>query len=127
MRKLVVAAAVFYGVYWYASNKFSFENTLAYARKNPQASWSAAAEYYVGMVYYQRADYPKAQETFEQMLVVHSTGPYSARALLRLASAAEENRNYQVARDSLQRFLDEFPNEKNRSVAEQKLEVIKFK
>ncbi len=127
MRNLVIVAAVLYGAYWYASSKFNFESTLAYARRNPQASWSVATEYYVGMVYYQRAEYQKAQETFEQMLVVHSTGPYSARALLRLASSAEENRNYQLARESLQRYLDEFPNEKNRSIAEQKLEVIKFK
>ncbi|UPT74449.1 MAG: tetratricopeptide repeat protein [Elusimicrobiota bacterium] len=79
------------------------------------------------MVYYQRAEYAKAQETFEQLLVVHSTGPYSARALLRLASAAEETRNYQVARESLQRFIDEYPDHRSRNVAEQKLEVIKFK
>lgn len=127
MKKLVFFFAVFYGIYWYASNKFKFEDTLVYARRNPQASWSVATEYYVGLVYYQRGEYAKAQDTFTQMLVVHSTGPYSASALLKLSLAAEENRDYATARESLQRFIDEYPNDKNRNIAEQRLEVIKFK
>ena len=127
MKKWIFVFAVLYGTYWYASRHYNFSDTLVYAKKNPQASWAPAVDYYVGLVYYQRAEYPKAQEAFTQLLTDYSTGPYTAKGLLRLSSAAEENRDYEVARQSLQRFLEEFPDHKDKRVAEQRLEYIKFK
>ncbi len=127
MKKLIFVGAVLYGTYWYASNRFNFADTLVYARKNPQASWAPAVDYYVGLVYYQRAEYPKAQEAFNQLLTDYSTGPYTAKGLMRLSATAEENRDYEVARQSLQRFIEEFPDHKDKRVAEQKLDMIKFK
>ncbi len=127
MKKLIVIFAVLYGTYWYASRSFHFADTLAYARKNPRASWAPAADYYVGLVYYQRAEYVKSQEAFTQLLADYATGPYTAKGLLRLASAAEENRDYGVARQSLERFIEEFPDHKDKRIAEQRLENIKFK
>lgn len=127
MKKLIVVLVVLYGTYWYASNRFNFSDTLVYAKKHPEASWAPAADYYIGLVYYQRAEYPKAQEAFTQLLTDYSTGPYTAKGLLRLAAAAEENRDYEVARQSLQRFIEEFPDHKDKQVAEQRMEYIKFK
>lgn len=127
MKKWIFAVAVLYGTYWYASRHFNFADTLVYAKKHPQASWAPAADYYVGMVYYQRADYPKAQEAFTQLLTDYSTGPYTARGLQRLAVVAQENRDYELARQSLQRFVDEFPDHRDRQNAEKRLEVIKFR
>lgn len=127
MKKFLILFAVAYGTYWYASRKYNFADTLVYAKKNPQASWAPAADYYVGLVYYGRGEYAKSQEAFTQLLTDYSTGPYTARGLRRLASAAEENRDYETARQSLQRFLEEFPDDKEKPVVEQKLEMIKFK
>lgn len=127
MKKLIFVVAVLYGTYWYASRHYNFADTLVYAKKNPQAKWAPAADYYVGLVYYQRAEYVKAQEAFTQLLTDFSTGPYTAKGLMRLAAAAEENRDYAVARQSLERFLEEFPDHKDKKVAERRLEYIKFK
>ena len=127
MKKLIFVAAVLYGTYWYASRHFNFADTLVYAKKYPQASWAPAVDYYVGMVYYQRADYPKAQEAFTQLLTDYSTGPYTARGLQRLAVVAQENRDYELARQTLQRFVEEFPDHRDRQNAEKRLEVIKFR
>ena len=127
MRKLIVVFALLYGVYWYASSRFNFANTLVYAHNNQQAKWAPAAEYYIGLVYYQRAEYPKAQEAFTQLLTDFSTGPYTARGLRRLASSAEENRDFGIARQSLTRFIEEFPDDKERRAAEARLDMIKFK
>ena len=127
MKKLILVVAVLYGTYWYASNHFNFADTLVYAKKNPQASWAPAVDYYVGIVYYQRSEYPAAQAAFTQLLTDYSTGPYTSRGLLRLSLAAQENRDYEVARQSLQRFIEEFPDHKDRQVAEHRLEAIKFK
>lgn len=127
MKKLIFVAAVLYGTYWYASNHFNFSDTLVYAKKNPQASWAPAVDYYVGIVYYQRCEYPKAQEAFTQLLTDYSTGPYTARGLIRLSQAAMENKDWPVARQSLERFIEEFPNHQNKQAAIQRLEIIKFR
>lgn len=127
MKKWIAVAAVIYGTYWYATNRFNFSDTLVYARKNPQASWAPAADYYVGLVYYQRNEPAKAQAAFTQLLTDYSTGPYTAKGLQWLAAAAQENKDYETARQSLQRFVEEFPDHKDRPVAEKRLEIIKFK
>ena len=127
MKKLIFVVAVLYGTYWYASRRFNFADTLVYAKKNQYASWAQATDYYVGLVYYQRAEYPKSQEAFNQLVTDFSTGPYVARGLIRLSQAAEENRDWPVARQSLERYLEEFPDHKDRSAATQRLELIKFK
>lgn len=127
MKKLIFVVGVLYGTYWYASRHYNFSDTLVYARKNPQAKWAPAADYYVGLVYFQRAEYPKAQEAFTQLLTDYSTGPYTAKGLMRLAASAEENRDFEVARQSLTRFLEEFPDHKDKKIAERRLEYIKFK
>lgn len=127
MKKWIAVFAVLYGMYWYASNRFDFADTLVYARKNPQASWAPAADYYVGLVYYQRTEYAKSQAAFTQLLTDYSTGPYTSRGLMRLSQVAMDNRDYETARQSLTRFLEEFPDHKERNIAEKRLEYIKFK
>lgn len=127
MKKLIFVVAVLYGTYWYASRHYNFADTLVYAKKNPQAKWAPAADYYVGLVYFQRAEYGKAQEAFTQLLTDFSTGPYTAKGLMRLAASAEENKDFEVARQSLTRFLEEFPDHKDKKIAERRLEYIKFK
>lgn len=127
MKKFLIAVAVLYGGCWYGSKHLGLQETLAYAKKNPQGKYSQAADYYVGLAYYQKADYPKAQEAFTQLLTDYATGPYIARGLLYQAYTAQENRDWPVARQSLERFIEEFPDHKNKSIAEKQLDVIKFK
>jgi TolA-binding protein len=127
LKKLIFVFAVLYGTYWYASSRYNFSDTLVFAKKHPQAKWAPAVDYYVGIVYYQRSEYPEAQAAFTQLLTDYSTGPYTAKGLMMLASTAEQRRDYEVARQSLQRFIEEFPDHKEKRIAEQRLEYIKFK
>ena len=127
MKKLAVVLAVLYGMQWYVSRHFRLEDTLVYARKNPQASWAPALDYYVGIIYYQSTEYAKSQEAFTQLVTDYSTSPYVAKGLIRLSLAAEENRDWPMARQSLERFIEEFPDDKKRRFAEQRLVLIKFK
>ncbi len=127
MKKLMFVFALLYGTYWYASNRFNFSDTLVYAKKNQYASWSQGTYYYVGLVYYQRAEYAKSQEAFTQLVTDFSTGPYLAKGLVRLSQVAEENRDWPVARQSLERFIEEFPDHKDKPSAIQRLDLIKFK
>lgn len=127
MKKLIFAFAVLYGTYWYASNRFNFADTLVYAKKNQYASWSQSTYYYVGLVYYQRTEYAKSQDAFNQLVTDFSTGPYVAKGLIYLARTAEENRDWPVARQSLERFIEEFPDHKDKPAAIHRLDIIKFK
>lgn len=127
MKTFLVVVGLLYGVYWYASARFSFVDTFTYAKTHEYEGHAQATMYYIGLVYYQRADYPKSQEVFSQLVTDYSTGPYLSRSLFRLSEVATETRDYAVARQSLERFLQEFPNDKKARAAEQRLEVIKFK
>ena len=124
MKKFLFFGGLIYGLWWYATHKFNFADTMVYARKHPSASWAPAVEYSVGMVYYQRADYPKAQEAFTQLLTDFPTGYYQAKGLLRLSEVAEENRDYATAKDAVDRFLTEFPNHTDRYTAQRRKELL---
>lgn len=124
MRKLLFLVLLVGGVWWYATHRFNFSDAMDYAKKHPQSSLSPRIEYSVGMVYYQRADYPKAQEAFAQLLTDFPTGQYAARALLRLSEVAEENRDYATEKDVLDRFLSDFPDHPDRMIAQKRRELL---
>ena len=127
MNKFLICVGLLYGSYWYAKTHIKLDDALKHVKKNPQASWAPAADYYVGVIYTQRGEYVKAQEAFTQLLTDYSTGPYTSRGLMRLSQVAMENRDWPVARQSLDRFIEEFPDHKERNIAEKRLEYIKFK
>jgi outer membrane protein assembly factor BamD (BamD/ComL family) len=111
-------------VWWYASDRFNFGDALVYAQKHPAASWAPAVEYSVGLVYYQRDDFQKAEDTFNQLLTDFPTGQYEARALLRLSEAAEDNRDYPTAKDAVARYIEEFPDGPDRQLIERRKESL---
>lgn len=124
MKKLVILALAIGGIYWYATHKFDFNDTLVYAKKNPGKAWAPGVAYGVGMVYYQRMEYPKAQEVFTSALTDFPTGQYTARTLLRLSEVAEENRDWGTAKETLDRFLAEYPDHPDRMVATKRRELL---
>ena len=124
MKKLLFLLLAIGGAWQYAAHHFDFSDVMAYAKKNPGASWAPAVEYSVGMIYYQRSDYPKAQETFTQLLTDFPTGQYEAHGLLRLSEVAEDDRDYETARQTLDRFLAEFPDHPDRMMAQKRRELL---
>lgn len=127
MRYLLVLLGV-YGAYYYVTKHFEFHDTLVYAKKNHSAQWAPAVEYYVGMAYYQRTDYPKAQEAFTQLLTEHPTAyAYLPKTLIRLSDAAEYNRDWDTAKRALAQYLEQFPEEKDVELAKKRLELLKYR
>jgi len=124
MKKVFVAILLLAGVWWYASHRFNFSEVMLYAKKHSSESWAPALEYSVGMAYYGRGDYPKAEETFNQLLTDFATGEYQARGLLRLSEASEDNRDFQQARDAVDRYLEEYPDGPDRAIAETRKEHL---
>ena len=124
MKKIYFFVLLIGGLWWYATHRFNFSDAMAYAKKNPTASWAPGVEYSIGLVYYQRADYPKAQEAFTQLLTDFPTGQYQARGLLRLSEVAEDNRDYETAKETLDHFLADFPDHPERAMAQKRRELL---
>jgi len=124
MKKTIAFILVVGGLWWYASRHFDFKDTLLVARKYPAASWAPGAVYSVGLVYYQRADHEMAKEAFTQLLTDYPTSQYTARTLLRLSEVAESMHDYELARQSLKRYVEEFPNHSGQPIAQKRLELL---
>lgn len=124
MKKLYFFVLIASGVWWYASHRFNFSDALAYAHNHPKAAWAPKVEYSVAMVYFQRADYEKAQETFNLLLTDFPNSEYEGRALLRLSEAAEENRDWQASKEAVAKYLEEFPDAPDRVMVERRKELL---
>lgn len=124
MKKFYAFVLIVGGIWWYATHRFNFSDAMTYAQKHPAASWAPAVEYSVGLVYYQRADYQKAQDAFTQLLTDFPTGQYEARGLMRLSEAAEQNRDFTTAKESVERYLQEFPDGPDAQTAERRKELF---
>jgi TolA-binding protein len=120
MKKLVVLALALWAAWWYAAPRLNGPALMDYARKNSAKPWASDLAYAVGTGYYLRSDYPKAQETFTSFVTDFPAGPHTPRALLHLAEAAEANRDYQTARDTLDRLLKDYPDDPEHEMAAQR-------
>jgi len=124
MKKMIFLVVLVAGVWWYASKRFDFKDTLLVAKKYPAASWAPGAVYSVGLVYYSRDDHEMAKQAFNQLLTDYPTCQYVPRTLLRLAEVAQDSREYELARVSLTRLIEEYPQDPGRRIAEKRLELL---
>lgn len=131
MRGYVIAAFLLIGGCQYVSRHYKLEDTLAWAKKNPGSPHAPKINYYVGMIYYGRADYPGAQTAFMQLLQDHATSQYVGKALVRLEDAAEGNHDFDAARMAVDRYLElhdeQFPTDKNLELMRQRSEQLKMR
>jgi len=124
MKKMIFLVVVVAGVWWYASKRFDFKDTLLVAKKHPSSSWAPTAVYSVGLVYYQRGEYEMSKQAFNQLLSDYPTGQYTPKTLLRLSEVAESTRDYEAARVSLKRFVEEYPQDPGMPIAQKRLELL---
>jgi outer membrane protein assembly factor BamD (BamD/ComL family) len=124
--KFLLVVGILYGAWWYVSKHYEFHDTLEYAKKHPESTWAEPADYYVGLVYYQRADYPKAQEAFAQLLTQYPTGSYESNGLFYLEDAAESNRDWEAANTAAKQYVDDFPNGKYIEVMRKRIELLHY-
>lgn len=131
MRFLIVIALI-YGAFHYVSKNFKFDDTLVWAHKNPGSKWADDVNYYVGLTYYQRADYPKSQEAFMQLLMDQATmSQHLGPALVRLEDSAEGNHDWETAKLSMDKYFDlredYFPKDKNLDLMQKRQEGLKMR
>jgi TolA-binding protein len=124
MKKFYFLIVALSGLWWYASRHFDFNELFAYAHAHPAAQWAPKVEYSIAMVYYQRGDNQKAQEAFTQLLTDFPTGQYEGHALLRLSEVAEDNLDIPTAKETVKRYLEDFPDGPDRQLAEKRKELL---
>ncbi len=127
MTKFLVIVLSLYGAFYYASKHYQFDDTLVYAKKHPEASWAPAVDYYVGLVYYQRAEYPKAQGAFTQLLGDYgATNYYGVKALPIAEDSAEYDRDWDQARQWNKDYIDNYPDGRDIEVMRKRLELVNY-
>jgi|SRR5579883_342668 len=128
MKYLLIALAL-YGGLRLLSNHYGVHEThdlLAFTKKHPSPTLSPTIDYYLGVNYYQRSEYPQAQEAFGQLLQDYPTAQYAASALVRLEDAAEYNKDWDTAKTAAAKYLEQFPNGSESQVIQQRLQVLNF-
>lgn len=124
MKKLVALAVLIWAVWWYASRHLALDSIMEYAHKHREASWSPGLVYTIATAYYGREDYGRAQKAFTQLIEDDPKGTHTGRAMLRLADSQRETRDYTGARETLNRFLEEFPDDSDRVMAQRRRDEL---
>lgn len=124
MKKLILVVVVACVAWHYAAPRLTAAAAMDYAHKNSQKPWAGTLAYSIGWFYYERANYPKAQEALSSFVNDFPAGSHTATGLLRLSEAAEENHDYPGARAALDWYLKDYPDDSQRNIASQRRELL---
>lgn len=126
INKYTIALALLIGGVYYVRNHYDYEDMLTVAAKDEGNPRSEQIEYYVGLIYYARGDYPRSTKAFDQLLLNHPTSYYAPKALARAGMAYREQNKYDEAREMYAKYLTYFPDHAMKGVVHQRWEHIKF-
>jgi hypothetical protein len=126
MKTYVFIVLAIWGTYYYTTRYVEFGDTLALVKKNAYSAWALAVDYYVGLAYHQRADYPKCQVAFTQLLTDFPTSYYVPNSLFRQEDCAEYNADWETAKIAAARYIDENPNGQYGQIMKSRLEMLKY-
>jgi TolA-binding protein len=122
----LIGIGAFYGYEKYSGQMTPLEAALDHAKKKPDPVWSPRIQYWVGMIYYQRSEFPQAQATFNALLTDYPTCHYAPDGLIKLNLAAQENKDWETAKAALARYVEEYPKEKQIDMARKSLEQLRY-
>jgi TolA-binding protein len=124
--KYLAIILVLYGAYYFANRHYQLHDALLYAKKHPEAKWAPALDYYVGTAYYLRDNHANSEEAFSQLLTDYPTCQYAPSAMVRLDDSAEENRHWDVARQALKQYVENYPDGRDIGIVRRKLELLNY-
>ena len=127
IKKWLIIFAIFIAATVYIRKNYGYEDVLKYSKENPHSEWSPKIDYYVGMAYYMRDDYPEARGAFDQLLTGYPTSQYAPKALLRKGTIEMSMRKWGDARRSFETYMKEWPEGGDMDKVKKKYEFIKFK
>lgn len=126
-KKWFIILGLLVGLGVYVNSHYTFKDVLEYSQKHPDPSISPKLDYYTGMAYFLRDRSPEAIAAFQQLLTDYPTCQYAPMALIRLGSEYSEKGQWEEARNSYQRYMDQFPDGPDIQLARNKYEIIKFR
>ena len=126
LNKWSILIMIICGSVYYVRNHYDYEDLLVVAAKDEGHPRSVQVEYYVGMIYYMRGDYPRSIKAFDQLLRNHPTSYYAPRALARAGMAYKESNQYDHAREMYHKYLTYFPDHSMKSTVMKRWTHIKF-
>jgi len=126
-KKWFFILAVIAGLAVYIDSHYTLKDVLEYSQKHPDPSLSPKVDYYVAMAYSLRSKDAESIFAFQQLLTDYPTCQYAPRALILLGNAYSEKNRWDDARDSYQRYIDQFPEGPDIEIARKKYEIIKYR
>jgi TolA-binding protein len=115
-----------YGGYYYFGRHVSLDSSLRYVSRNKGASWAPRANYVIGFLYHQREEHDKAKAAFTQLLTDYPTCQFAAPGLFYLEDSAESTRDWQTAKEALERYLEEHPDGKKIEIMRKRREMLRY-
>lgn len=125
MRKFLIVLAILIAAGYYARRQYTAQDVLAYSKSHPDDRYSPALDYYIGMGYFLKSRYEPAAQAFSQLLTDYPTCQYAEKGFLRLGESYEELRQWTEAKETYQKYLDLYPDGKNKSLIQNKIDVFK--
>ena len=126
MIKYVFIVLALFGGYYYLSRHVGLESSLQYVAKHKGDSWAPRANYTIGFVYYHREEYGKAKEAFTQLLTDYPTGQFAASGLFYLEDSAEYARDWETAKNALDRYIEEHPDGERIELVRKRRELLRY-
>jgi TolA-binding protein len=126
MTRYVVFVLALAGGYYYLSRNASLEAGLQYAARHKDASWAPRADYTIGFIYHEREEYGKAEAAFTQLLTDYPTGQFTAPGLFYLEDSAEYIHDWDTAKTSLDRYIEDFPDGDKIGLVRQRRELLRY-
>ena len=126
MIKYIIVVLAIAGAYYGATRYMDLDKSLVFVSQHKSASWAPRANYTIGLVYYQGDQYGKAQAAFTQLLTDYPTCQFSARALFYLEDTAEYNHDWPVARQAIDRYMEEHPEGSDAQLLRKRGELLRY-
>lgn len=124
---VVIVLACYYLGGKVIKTKDPIHDVLEYAKTEKHPVWSPRLIYWIGTYQFQKSMYPEAQETLTYLLIEYPTCQYAAAGLISLGTSAEENRDWNMAKSSMQQYVEQFPKGEDKQLALKRLEMYKYK
>lgn len=126
-KKLFVWFALFVCAVVYVRSNYALEDVLKFSREHPHPEISPRVDYYIGWMEFQRSNYEKSHQAFDQLLTDYPTCQYAPDALFRKAWMYTDNYKYPEARKMYSKYMEEFPEGPEIHKVQKKYEYIRFK
>ena len=127
-KKWLVICVIVIASISYIKNHYTFRDVLAYSKKSQDPKWSPKIDYYIGTYHFFRDNSDEALYAYNQLLRWCNTcQPYTPETLNRIGDIHKDHNRWELARVFYLRFMEEFPQHRNKDLVERKYEYIKFR